>query len=115
MQGSFRFFKILKKSSPIRTDLPVPNSPARIIIVFLGIPLGRTLSRASIPVSSNPGKLFASPTRLNSHLWKINEVLLGLPTHSTFLEHPVLSGLNKSWTANSCVTNLLQKGWSDYY
>src|SRR6266516_1010685 len=85
MQGSFRFFKILYKSSPIRTDLPVPNSPARIIIVFLGIPLGRTLSRASIPVSSNPGKLFASPTRLNSHLWKINDVLLVLPTHITFL------------------------------
>jgi hypothetical protein len=31
-------------------------------MVFLGIPLGRTLSSASIPVSSNPGKFFASPT-----------------------------------------------------
>src|SRR3989442_2400090 len=64
MQGSFRFFKILKKSCPMRTDLPVPNSPARIIIVFLGIPLGRTLSRASIPVSSNPGKFRLVPSEL---------------------------------------------------
>src|SRR2546422_3334225 len=87
MQGSFRFFKILKKSCPMRTDLPVPNSPARIIIVFLGIPLGRTLSRASIPVSSNPGKFSPVRPKPNSPQWKINDVLPVLGTRVNFLEY----------------------------
>src|SRR5437016_14653081 len=75
MQGSLRFFKILKKSSPIRTDLPVPNSPARIIIVFRGIPLGRTLSRASTPAFSTPGKFWQVRTKPDVRSCKINDVL----------------------------------------
>src|SRR6266704_580006 len=60
MQGSFSIFSMLYRSCSIKTDFPVPRSPARIVRLFLGIPFGRTLSTASIPVSND----FGSPTIL---------------------------------------------------
>jgi hypothetical protein len=44
-------------------------------MVFLGIPLGRTLSRASIPVSSNSGKFWPVRLKRNLRQQKINDVL----------------------------------------
>src|SRR5712691_11733430 len=55
MQGSFSILSMLYRSCSIKTDFPVPKSPARIVRLFRGIPFGRTLSTASIPVSNDFG------------------------------------------------------------
>src|SRR5467141_3893368 len=55
MQGSFSILSMLYRSCSIRTDFPVPRSPARIVRLFRGMPFGRTLSTASIPVSNDFG------------------------------------------------------------
>src|SRR5712692_6693948 len=55
MQGSFSILSMLYRSCSIKTDFPVPRSPARIVRLFRGIPFGRTLSTASIPVSNDFG------------------------------------------------------------
>src|SRR5207245_9926422 len=55
MQGSFSILSMLYRSCSIKTDFPVPRSPARIVRLFRGMPFGRTLSTASIPVSNDFG------------------------------------------------------------
>src|SRR5712692_875991 len=77
MQGSFSILSMLYRSCSISTDFPVPRSPARIVRLFLGIPFGRTLSKASIPVSND----FGSPTTLSvstDSAVEIKDIVTGL-------------------------------------
>src|SRR3989442_9835179 len=89
MQGSFSILSMLYRSCSIKTDFPVPRSPARIVRLFRGIPFGRTLSTASIPVSNDFGSK-STPSESQADVVEIKDIVTVLTAilHARFLRSP---------------------------